>query len=346
MLQYQVQVMEKWYGTQKAYPHFAQTVAKGRLGEVGAGKDLAKLGGNSENPAIVRATALSLLTPSEPLEIQVLIDGLTDEDPLVRYAAIRGFERFPPEPRLASLVFLLKDPIRAVRIETARGLSSVPPEQFNDQQRKDYESALAEFKEAMWAQADHPSSHLNLGMMHENEGQAAKAETSYLNAVRLDSNFIPVRFNLANLYNAMGRNDEAEKHLRHIVQLSPEEGEGHYSLGLLLAEMERTKEAVESLEKAAQLLPNRGRVYYNYALALQQLGRMDEAKANFLKAQTIDPQNPDIVYALAILFIQQGEWDQALPFAQSLVALVPGAPGPLQLVQQIQMKLNLLKNSP
>ena len=340
------QIMEKWNGTKEAYPPFAQTVAKGRLGERDAGKELAQLVGNSKNPAIVRATALSLLTPSKPIEIQALVEALGDEDPLVRYAAIRGFERFPPETRLASLVPLLKDPIRAVRIEAARVLSTFPPELLNDQPRKDYESTMAEFKEAMWAQADHPSSHLNLGIMHANQGQAAKAETSYLNVVRLDPNFIPVRFNLANLYNALGRNDEAEKHLRHIIQLSPEEGEGYYSLGLLLAEMKRTKEAAESMERAVHLLPNRGRVHYNYGLALQQLGKMGEAETSFRRTLEIEPQNSDFVYALTVFFMNQGKWEEALPLAQRLAELVPKAPGPSQLVQQIQVKLNLLKNSP
>lgn len=56
-------------------------------------------------------------------------------------------------------------------------------------------------------------------------GESQQAEQSYQTAIRLDPNFLPVRFNFANFYNGLGRN-----------------GEAYYSLGLVLAEVNRLEE--------------------------------------------------------------------------------------------------------
>jgi Tfp pilus assembly protein PilF len=133
----------------------------------------------------------------------------------------------------------LKDPIRAVRSEAARGLTDVPGEVFDEAQMQEFEKGLEEYKARQKAIADRPEAHLNLGLMYQNLGKDALAEASYKDAIRLVPDFIPVRFNLAHLYNGMGRNDEARQMFREIIGLEPENGDAHYSLGLLLAEMSR-----------------------------------------------------------------------------------------------------------
>ncbi len=153
-------------------------------------------------------------------------------------------------------------------------------------------------------------------------------------------NFVPSRFNLANLYNKLGRNHEAELQLREIIEHQPDHGEANYSLGLLLAEMKRVEESADSLAKAAKLLPGRTRVRYNYALSLQHLGRSAEAEAEMLKAHRVNEQDPGIVYALATFYMKDRKWEQALPYTQKLAELAPDAPGPRQLLDQVRKKLS------
>ena len=101
----------------------------------------------------------------------------------------------------------------------------------------------------------------------------------------------------------------------------------------------QVNEAADSLAKAAELLPNRTRVRYNYALALQHLGRTAEAEMVMLEVHQIDPRDPAIVRAMAVFYIQQSQWDSALHYAQKLIEMMTGAPGPRKLMQEIQKQL-------
>jgi tetratricopeptide (TPR) repeat protein len=239
---------------------------------------------------------------------------------------------------------LLKDPIRAVRIEAARVLASVPRESFSPSQLASFEEALGEYERTQMAQADTPAAHLNLAVVRAHQGQPELAERSYQTAIRLDPGFLPARFNLANLYNQLDRNADAEDVLvggiRRTTEEGPDLGELHYSLGLLLAEEQRYEEADDHLALASELLPGRARVRYNRALLLQQLDREAQAESVLREAHELAPRDADIIYALAVFYAQRGAWSQALPYAEDLKKLAPEAPGPRQLLQQIRERVS------
>lgn len=328
----------KWYGPKRRQePHFAGTIAAGRAGDPNAARSLVKLAGDTVQPAIVRATALNLLRRYGRAGARAHIAALKDQDPLVRATAIGGLESAQPRMRRQLLAPLLNDPIRAVRIEAARVLSSTPPGASDPRGLLvAFERASREFKEAQMAIADRPEAHLNLGVVNANLGRLGLAEQAYKTALRLDEGFLPARFNLANLYNRIGRNRDAERVLREGLERFPDQGELHYSLGLLLAEEKRLKEAAESLGRAAALMPERPRVHYNHGLSLQKIGRFDEAETAMLKAHQLSPDDPGILQALAIFYMQRRQWDRALIYAERLVLLYPNVPGPRQLLNQIR----------
>jgi tetratricopeptide (TPR) repeat protein len=149
---------------------------------------------------------------------------------------------------------------------------------------------------------------------------------------------LPATLNLGRLLNTRGENAEAEAVLRAGLEHHADEGELHYSLGLLLAEMGRGEESAAALEAATKRLPDRSRVRYNYGLALQRLGRREEAAKQFEVGRRRDPSNPDFVYALAILHAQNEDWDAALGAAEALVELMPGAPGPTAMLDDLRRR--------
>ena len=226
-----------------------------------------------------------------------------------------------------------------MRIEAARVLASLSPEQLTPPQRRTLTTALNEYKAVQEVDADQPAAHLNLGVLQTTVGQTEQAVQSYQTAIRLDPSFLPARFNLANLYNQLGRNADAIEVLQGGLRWAPKQGDLYYSLGLALAEEQRLAEAAEVLATAADLLPQRARVRYNHALTLQHLGRQAEAETALLKAYGMDPHDPDIVNALVILYVQQQQWRRALPYAEALRNLRPDAPEPKQLLQRLQEAL-------
>ena len=329
--------IRRWYGSEPR-PHFAEAIDAGRKGQRDARSRLVRLAKDREEASIARATALELLRayPGDAGDIGSLTN---DEDPLVRTQAAAALQSLPPDQIVSWLDPLLADPVRAVRIEAARVLATVPRRMLGSIDRKAYQSAFAEFEEAQLAQADTPGAHLNLGVAYAGQGDAERAEHHYTTAIQLEPSFLPARFNLSTLYNQLGRNSDAERILREAVKLAPQEGEAHYSLGLILAEEKKIREAAGSLEKAAALLPGRARIRYNYALALQHLGDLPRAESELLKAHETDPRDPGILNALATFYLQSRDLEKALPYAEQLAQLAPEAPGPNQMVRRIREQL-------
>jgi predicted CXXCH cytochrome family protein len=344
--------VDAWYPLSRekrmAERHIAEFFAAGQAGDLEAVPRLINVAKDRAQPPIIQATALNILSRSPSQQaLDTMASSLKHEDPLVRYEAVKGVSVMLPgslgaeyqRKKLDLLAPRLKDPIRAVRSEAARGLTDVPGEVFDEAQMQEFEKGLEEYKARQKAIADRPEAHLNLGLMYQNLGKDALAEASYKDAIRLVPDFIPVRFNLAHLYNGMGRNDEARQMFREIIGLESENGDAHYSLGLLLAEMSRLEEAGHSLKKAVELLPDRARVRYNYALTLRHLGRSQEAEQAMHQAYTIDPKDPGVLHAITVFYMQERQWEKALSYAEKLVALAPAAPGPRQLMQEIEKEL-------
>ena len=318
-------------------PHFAPALAAGRAGDAAAQPDLAALAADPDQPAIVRATALELLRPLGRTGVAAARAALDDPDPLVRAAAAGGLEPLGLPARRAALEPLLADPVRAVRVEAARVLAEAWSGNGAPVPGDSLAAAAAEYLDAQAAVADMAPARLGLGAVRERQGAHDQAEAEYRASLALDPRFTPARFNLANLLNAQGRNPEAETVLRGGIDHDPDEPELHYSLGLLLAEEGRLDEAVDSLAEAA--VPTaRARVHYNYGLALQQAGRIQEAEASLREARRRDDRDPDVVLALARLLMDQQRWAEASEFASALVRLVPGAPGPQRLLNEIRIR--------
>ena len=327
-----------WAGAtgHQANAHFAEAFLAGSSGAVEAVPALGSIATDRTRPAIVRASALELLGAFGASTAPIHVAATRDDDPLVRAVATRGLALLEPEQRIAAGVPLLRDPIRAVRVEAGRVLAAISPDLLSTSARAAQETALAEYVATQRAAADTPSAQLNLAVLEAQQGRSEPAAAAYLRALELDPGFFPARANLAILYSELGRSAAAERLLREGIARDPEQGEFHYSLGLLLAEGERFESAAGHLGRAAELMPDRARVHYNHGLALQRIGRRDAAEASLRRAAERAPRDPEIAYALAAFYAQGGEWKSARAAADRLVELTEGSPQALQLLERIE----------
>jgi tetratricopeptide (TPR) repeat protein len=314
---------KKWYGEARK-PHYGSTLAAARAGKPEAADELVRLAADPLHPAIVRATALTLLAryPGEASE-RVLRDALASPDPVVRRAAVETL-RLDPQAEIETLAPLLFDPVRAVRTLAASRLAGVPPERLKPYQRGALKKALEEYRTDTESTLDFPQGGLNLGNLYSRLGDPAKAEDHYRQAIAVDDLFFPAKQNLAVLLNAQGRNREAEKLLREVLDAYPDNHEAAYSLGLLLVEMGQPQVAVAWLERAAKGMPSHARLHYNLALLLQQLGRLRDAEQSFKNGLTIAPDNLDLMVAIADHYLRRGHAKEALAWAERLIAVHPG----------------------
>jgi tetratricopeptide (TPR) repeat protein len=334
--------------------HFAGVFAAGQDGAPEAEPGLIKIAGNRSLPSIVRATALNILSKFRTENAtDMTASSLSDEDPLVRYEAVKGISELisktagagDQKKKYSLLAPLMIDTVRAVRSEAARAVAEVPHEFHAAADKNDFEGALEEYKEQQESISERPDAHLNLGILYEDLGEDEMAAASYAAAVRLVNDFFPARFKLADLFRRTGRNNEAEQQYREVIGLDPGQGKAQHLLGLLLSEGNRLDEAVSLLGRSVEILPADARVRYDYALTLRHLGRSDEALTEMISAYEINPRDPAVVQAVAVFFIQDKQWERALSFAELLVRLAPEAERPKHMLKQIQQNIKAGKET-
>jgi tetratricopeptide (TPR) repeat protein len=318
----------KWYGpNRRQEPRFVEALDAGRRGLVVAEKDLASLIEDSAEPAIARATALTLLPQYfSPASLPAVQKGLADQDALVRGAAVQALDPLAAQEHIRFAAPLLTDPVRSVRIAAARLLAGTPPNLLQDGQREALDHAISELIASENATAERPENHVNLALLYVQMNRTADAEGELNTALRLDPRFVPAMVNLADLYRAEQRDDEGQKWLEKAIALAPNAAEPIHSLGLLKVRQKRYPEALSLLAKAATLEPNNARYSYVYAVALQSSGQLDQAIKILEQAHKRRPADRSVLQALVSFEQGKGDIRSARIYAEQLYQLSPEDP--------------------
>ena len=335
-LDWNIEHYTKWYGESRK-PHYGTVLAAGRVRDPKAGAELIRLAEDTLLPVIVRATAFSLLRnyPGEET-LAAFKKALEDEDALLRYTVIRNLENLDRDTRLKLVAPKLYDSVRAVRMEAALQLASIPKELIREDDRQAFEENLKEYRQAMLYNADFAAQRFNLGNLAANLSNSEEAVDNYLQAIRIDELFYPAKVNLAMHYNQTGKNKEAEKLLREVVAEQPRMYEIAYSLGLLLAEMENYTEAAKYLGQAADGMPGYSRARYNQGLALLKLRRWEAGEKALHKAVLTEPANREYFVTLVNLYLNFRQTAQARRLAESVLKQVPDHPDALELLKMLE----------
>jgi Flp pilus assembly protein TadD len=251
-------------------------------------------------------------------------------------AAVAVLERVEPHTRLRLAAPLLRDAIRAVRIEAARILAPLDRAGLSTEQRAALDLALAEYRRAQELNADRPEAHLNLGILQAQLGEPLEAERAYRTALRIDPSFAPTYVNLADLYRAQHRDEEGEQILRQGLAVSPNDAALHHALGLLLVRRGRQLEAIGALGRAAELRPENPHYDYVFGVALHSVHQSTRALEVLMQAHVRHPGEPEILVGLATICRERGQLASAIGYARQLVELVPHDQGARQLLTELE----------
>jgi predicted CXXCH cytochrome family protein len=317
--------VNEWYGPKKpsaTHERVATTFAAADADVLGGQAFLRALAADTTQSAIARATAFAELNlPSSFGALNVLSQGLKDSNALIRLGALQSVEQFPLESRLTLAEPLLTDPVRAIRIEAARLLASLPPQQLSLERQKAFRHASDEFIETQRYNADRAEARVNLGSFLAARGEMAGAELEFRSAIRMAPSSIPAYVNLADVYRALGRDSDGERVLREALAGAPRSGPLHYALGLVLTRLNRGDTALREFARAAGFEPGNARFAYVHAVALHSSGKVDAAIAQLKSALTTHPANADILSALAKFYAGRGDSVQAERYRDRLRAL-------------------------
>jgi Tfp pilus assembly protein PilF len=320
-------------------PGYATALASGRTGAADAEGRLDALILDQAQPDMARASALLLLpryaTPASEAAVKAAI---ADPSALVRSAAPRALPPAPSRTVVQSVAPLLSDPVRAVRVETARALAGVDPGSMTPEQRSAFDGAYRELVAAELVDADRPEAHLNLGLLELRRRQPAAAETEYRTALRLDPGFVPAMANLADLDRMRGQDQQGAELLHKALLIEPGNADVRHSLGLLLVRQHDYTAALDQLRQATTLAPDNARYAYVYAIALNSTGATAQAVALLERTHRQHPADRDLLVALVSLARDQGDMAAALRYARELAALFPADQQFAAMVQELERR--------
>ena len=362
-----IATVETWF-PQSAYrsrPHFGEILERGRRGDPHAAEALADLARNKPQTTadqravavgpVVRASAVALLSAyPDPAGRQALDRALDDDDPLVRTAAVRALVNAPlPELQtlMPKLVQKLDDPIRSVRTEAIRPLARLPASAFQPAQNERWRQVFDEWETARRAAADSAESNADVGQTYYAlivsrghltdvatvAGWTAKSEAGYLQALKVDPQFVPAMPALARLYDLVNRDADAERWLRRTLEVVPLLSDAqqqradflsdlHYQLGwLLLRDPGQMKiaEAAEHLQKALEYVPENDEAKLQHGMALLGLARFTEAEQTFEALLRRSPNFAQQLHGYAVNAVRGKEFDAARIFLRAVSRAVP-----------------------
>jgi tetratricopeptide (TPR) repeat protein len=302
--------VDAWFGAGRARPRRwrARLVARAMRGEAGVSAELAGALAGEPNDAW-RASLAGMLAAwvDDAVARGALTARLGDRSPWVRAAAARALGGTAPE----AVEGLLRDPVRAVRVDAAWSLRGMRP----------WSPALrAEVERWIEVTSDQPAGVLRRAELAWIEGRPAEARRWAERATGWDPSG-PTFAAVARLADAAGDSAGALGALGAAMRVEPTAASHPFARGLVLAAAGRTAEAEADLARAVTLDPSAARAWYNLGLARAALGRSDDALAALGRARALSPRAAEVVWAEATVLHGAGRRAEAAEAARRVLAL-------------------------
>ncbi|WP_299660503.1 multiheme c-type cytochrome [uncultured Ruegeria sp.] len=177
-----------WYpDATRRTAHYGTAFAAAGSGQLDDPETLIAIALDKAQPGIVRATALYLLQPFATTDLAERVAPLlSDPDPLVRANGPVLQRQAPMPERVARLEPLLADPIRNVRVSTAKEFLAIPAQAMTREQRARAQQGMADWQRSISHRLDFPETHMVLGGWALTLRNAEAAEGAFREVVTLD----------------------------------------------------------------------------------------------------------------------------------------------------------------
>ena len=83
-------------------------------------------------------------------------------------------------------------------------------------------------------------------------GENEYALNCYKQALKLDPNHLPSRFNLACAFEKLKKYEDASKEFKHAISVDQKQPDAHYGLALCCLKLEKNEDAVRNIENAVK----------------------------------------------------------------------------------------------
>ncbi len=158
--------------------------------------------------------------------------------------------------------------------------------------KKDFASAVPEFRRVLEKSPDYALAVFNLGLALAHLGELDEAILKLKRTLELDPSNFSAAFDLGAVYLKKSMYEESIAAFRQSVAIHPGFAPARRALGEMLLFRGQADEAISELREAVRLTPNDGRIYLALGNAFQAKGLHREAAEARRKAQELGTQGP------------------------------------------------------
>ena len=332
--------IEQWFPTGRwREAHYGEALAAGRSWSADRRPKLQQVFYDESQPAIVRATALSLLAQQFDGGVLDAIEfAVRSPLAMLQLAGLQALENADPASRIRLGQRFLDSELLTLRINAARMLIGAEAG-LSERRRADFDAAMQEFARALEYNADTAEGLLGTGLLAAQTNRIAVAESAYREAIERNPGLSAAFINLADLLRFDGREAEANDILQRAIDGPAGDDPGLYAaLGLSHVRLGDTDAAVAALARAAELAPDDPYHAYTYGLALASIDSNDAAIAYFEDAIATVPGYAPILIALATMNRDAGRIDAAREYTRRLLDVSPGDPAAVALERELSLQ--------
>jgi len=199
------------------------------------------------------------------------------------------------------LVDGLEELIKGERIHLVRGKLAL--------ESRRYTEAIEEFRQAIAANRDSLSAHINLGTALNETGDSKGAAEQFAEALRIDPQNTNARYNLAILLAKENQHAPAISHLEYLLRIEPKDIDARFFLAQELLRANRMEEALLEFSRVAEADPHNEDALLEEVIILEGQRQFKPALEKLKQAHAQDPQKERTAELLAYLLAASPQLD-------------------------------------
>jgi tetratricopeptide (TPR) repeat protein len=178
---------------------------------------------------------------------------------------------------------------------------------LNHLYKKEYEQAIASFREALKIQPEYPDAFDNLGKALEATGKDAEAIAEFDKAIKIAPEKAAVYADKGLALFHEGKYEDAAASYRQAIEHHKDFSEAQNGLGASLLHLGKNEEAIAAFRAAIASNPKNADALGNLGTALLSEKKADEALPFLRKAHALRPDSPDVLENYAVALDQAGQ---------------------------------------
>ncbi len=153
--------------------------------------------------------------------------------------------------------------------------------------------------------------HFRIALINNKKGNLLEAISSCINAMKIDSMFMPAQIYYSDLLIKSGKTLEAKDQLIKAIQFDPANAYAHRKLGDLYYDLDDLESTISEYSAAARLDTLNSDYHHQLGLSLLLKGDLVDSEKEFMKAIKLKPDSWDSYLNVGSIFFKQKKFAEA-----------------------------------